>query len=269
MEGEEFMKIGVVGGTGFYELLKDAKEIEISTEYGDVLVYEGKHAGKEVYFLPRHGKNHDCLAHEVNYRGNMMVLKQLGVEHVLAMCAVGSLNPDIPVGHLALLDQFVDFTTNRVKTYGKYSVDISNPYDPELRQFFLDAAKELGIHLRPKATYICVDGPRYETAGEIKLYRQWGMDVVGMTNATEAILARELGIAYAVVTLTTDLAAGISDVAPDLEMHKNVVKENKEKLAQLFLKTIELVNIRGKSEAKLAYERALEARKEKLAKAKA
>ncbi|MED3716502.1 MTAP family purine nucleoside phosphorylase [Geobacillus thermodenitrificans] len=260
------MKIGIVGGTGFYELLKDTKAIEVSTEYGNILVYEGKHAGREIYFLPRHGKDHDCLAHEINYRGNMMALKNLGVEHVLAMCAVGSLNPEISVGDLTLLDQFVDFTTNRVKTYGKYSVDISNPYDQQLGQLLLNAARELGIHLRPKATYICVDGPRYETAAEINLYRQWGMDVVGMTNATEATLARELGIAYAVIALATDLAAGISDVAPDLEMHRNVVKENKQRLVQLFLKAIELFDIQGKSEAKLAYERALEARKEKLKK---
>lgn len=260
------MKIGVVGGTGFYDLLKDTKEIEVSTEFGDVQVFQGEHAGKEVYFLPRHGKHHDCLAHEINYRANMLALKELGVEHVVAMCAVGSLNLDIPVGGFALLDQFVDVTTNRVKTYGKYSVDISFPYDDVLRQNFIDAAKELEIELKPTATYITVDGPRYETGAEINLYRSWGMDVVGMTNSTEACLARELGLAYAVVTLATDIAAGITNVAPDLEMHKNVVINNKEKMSQLFLKTIELVNVEGTSAAKVAYERALEARKEKLSK---
>ncbi|MCD4838637.1 MTAP family purine nucleoside phosphorylase [Neobacillus sedimentimangrovi] len=263
------MKIGVIGGTGFYDLLKEAEKIEVTTEFGVVPVFKGEHANKEVYFLPRHGENHHCLAHEVNYRANMLALKQLGVNHVLAMCAVGSLNPEIPVGHFALLDDFVDVTTNRVKTYGKYSVDISRPYDEELRQYFMEAARQTGIELTPKATYITVDGPRYETSAEIKLYRSWGMDVVGMTNGTEASLARELGIAYAVVTLATDMAAGMTDVAPDLEMHRSVVKNNKEKMIKLFLKTIELVETNGKSEAMLAYERAIEARKDKLAATKA
>jgi len=264
MEGDRMMKIGIIGGTGFYDLLKETVELTVATGFGDIVIYKGEHAGKEVYFLPRHGEDHNCLAHEINYRGNILALKQLGIDHVLAMCAVGSLNPDIPVGHFALLDQFVDVTTNRIKTYGKYSVDIGFPYDEDLRHAFIKAAGELGIELTPKATYITVDGPRYETSAEINLYRQWGMDVVGMTNGTEASLARELGLAYAVVTLATDLAAGISDVAPDLELHKNVVKDNKAKMAKLFLKTIELVGGEKRSAAKLAYECAIEARREKL-----
>ncbi|WLD93585.1 MTAP family purine nucleoside phosphorylase [Alkalihalobacillus sp. AL-G] len=257
-------KVGVIGGTGFYDLLEQSEEINVKTDFGDVFLYKGNYADKEVYFLPRHGKNHDSLAHEINYRGNMVALKELGIEHVLSMCAVGSLTLDIPVGGFALLDQFVDVTTNRVKTYGKYSVDITNPYCENLRQNFLEAAEEVGIDLVPKATYICVDGPRYETGAEIQLYKNWGMDVVGMTNSTEASLARELGLAYSVVTLTTDIAAGISDVAPDLEMHKNVVIENKQKMIDLFLAAIKRVDTNKESEAKQAYERALKAREEKL-----
>lgn len=260
------MKVGIVGGTGFYNLVDGMKEITVSTEYGEAIVYEGKHTDKEIYFLPRHGKNHDCLAHEINYRANMQALKDLGINHVLAMCAVGSLNPEIPVGALALLDQFMDVTTNRIKTYGKYSVEITQPYCPDLRQSFLDAAKELDLQITPKANYICVDGPRYETALEINVYKQWGMDVVGMTNATEAILARELGLAYAVVTISTDLAAGTTDVPPDLDTHKNVVKDNQQKIKELFLKTIEYVSDEKPSIAHEAYERALSARKEKLKK---
>ena len=260
------MKIGIVGGTGFYDLVEGMKEITVSTEYGDAVVFEGKHAGKEIYFLPRHGKNHDSLAHEINYRANMKALKKLGINHVIAMCAVGSLNPDIPVGALALLDQFMDVTTTRIKTYGQYSVEITQPYCPDLNQSFLDAAKELGLEITPKANYICVDGPRYETSLEINVYKQWGMDVVGMTNATEAILAREQGLAYAVVTISTDLAAGTTDVPPDLDTHKNVVKDNQQKIRDLFLKTIELVSDEKPSIAHEAYERALAARKEKLEK---
>ncbi|MFD2923043.1 MTAP family purine nucleoside phosphorylase [Halobacillus naozhouensis] len=261
------MKIGIVGGTGFYNLVDGMQENNVSTEYGEVVVYEGKHEGKDIYFLPRHGKSHDSLAHQINYRANMMALKELGVNHVVGMCAVGSLNPDIPVGALALLDQFMDVTTNRVNTYGKYSVEITQPYCPDLNQSFLEAADALEYEITPKANYICVDGPRYETSLEINVYKQWGMDVVGMTNATEAILARELGIAYAVVTISTDLAAGTTDVPPDLEAHKNVVKDNQQKIKNLFLKTIELISDDKPSIAHEAYERALAARKEKLAQA--
>ncbi|MCP3027923.1 MTAP family purine nucleoside phosphorylase [Halobacillus sp. A5] len=260
------MKIGIVGGTGFYNLVEGMEQQTVSTEYGEVTIFAGEHAGKEIYFLPRHGKTHDSLAHEINYQANMLALKELGIKHVVAMCAVGSLNPNIPVGALALLDQFMDVTTKRVTTYGKYSVEITQPYCPDLNQSFLSAAEELNYDITPKANYICVDGPRYETSLEINVYKQWGMDVVGMTNATEAILARELGLAYAVVTISTDLAAGTTDVPPDLDTHKNVVKDNQEKIRDLFLKTIELISDERPSIAHEAYERALAARKEKLEK---
>ncbi len=258
------MKLGIIGGTGFYELIEWDEEITVETEFGDVPVFRASHAGKEICFLPRHGVNHDLLAHEVNYRGNMLAMKQLGVERVLTTCAVGSLNPEIPVGHFALLDQFVDATTNRANTYGRYSVDVSQPYCPDLRKDFVEAAGEMGLELTERATYICVDGPRYETGAEIQLYCNWGMDVVGMTNATEAALARELGLCYAVVTIATDLAAGISDVPPDLEMHKNVVRENKDKMAELILGAANRVSEERACGCFEAYERAVHARAKQL-----
>lgn len=258
------MKVGVIGGTGFYDLLDWKEETAVDTEFGDVVVYRANHEGKELYFLPRHGVKHDRLAHQINYRGNMMAMSNLGVERVLAMCAVGSLNPEIPVGHFALLDQFVDVTTKRDNTYGKYSVDISEPYCPDLRRTFLSAAEDLDTELAPEATYICVDGPRYETAAEIQLYQNWGMDVVGMTNATEAALARESGLCYAVITIATDLAAGTSGIPPDLEMHKNVVRENKEMMAQLLLGAASRVSEERNCGCRQAYERAVRARSKQL-----
>lgn len=260
------MKIGVVGGTGFYDLLDETKEVNVDTEFGTITLYHSDFAGKDVYFLPRHGLSHDSLAHEVNYKGNMLALKKCGVERVFAMCAVGSLTVDIPVGKFALLDQFVDITTNRDKTYGLYSVDLTEPYCSDLRENFMEAARELEVDLVPKATYICVDGPRYETSAEIKLYKSWGMDVVGMTNATEASLARELGLCYSVVTLATDLAAGISDVPPDLDTHKKIVDENKEQMSQLMLGAIKKVSSEKQCSCYQSYERAVKAREEKLGK---
>ncbi|MFQ3545537.1 MTAP family purine nucleoside phosphorylase [Halobacillus rhizosphaerae] len=259
------MKVGIIGGTGFYDLVDEMEELRVNTEYGEGIVYKGSYKDKDIYFLPRHGKHHDSLAHQINYRANMKALKQLGIHHVLAMCAVGSLTTEIPVGSLALLDQFMDVTTNRVNTFDQYSVEMTEPYCPNLRQNVIEAAGELGLTIRPTANYICVDGPRYETALEINVYKNWGMHVVGMTNGTEAALARELGIAYAVVCLSTDLAAGTTEVPPDLDTHKNVVKDNQQKLKDLFLKSIEMIQEDQPSIAHDAYQRALSARKDKLA----
>ncbi|MBM7570721.1 MTAP family purine nucleoside phosphorylase [Aquibacillus albus] len=261
------MKVGVIGGTGFYNLLDQVNEMTVDTEYGEILVYQGEHAGKEVYFIPRHGASHDSLAHQVNYKGIITAMTKLGVEKVLGMCAVGSLTLDIPVGGFALLNQFVDVTTKRDNTFGKYSCDMSTPYCPDLRNDFIQSAENLNIYLYHNATYICVDGPRYETSAEIKLYASWGMHVVGMTNATEAALAREAGLCYSVVTMASDIAAGITDTPPDLAMHKKVINENKDKMANLILNAISNVTEDSTCGCKAAYERAIKAREDKLKKA--
>ncbi|QGP93085.1 S-methyl-5'-thioadenosine phosphorylase [Neomoorella glycerini] len=260
------MPIAVIGGTGFYNFLDEVRPLQVTNEYGRVELVRGHYQGKEIIFLPRHGKNHEFLAHQVNYRANMLALKELGITRILGTSAVGSLNPQMQVGDLVLLDQFVDVTTNRPKSFNKYSVDMSEPYCPELRAYFLKAATEIDLSLHEKGIYICVDGPRYETSAEIKLYRQWGMDVVGMTNATEAVLARELGICYAIVAIVTDLAAGISDVPPDLDTHKRVVQENRAKLSQLLLKAITLVPEERSCQCQAIYESALAARASQLSK---
>lgn len=253
------MKIGITGGTGFYHLLDEMEEQTVSTEYGEVTAFKGIHAGKEVHFLPRHGKNHNTLAPFINYRANMMALKQLGVERILAVSAVGAINREIEVGSLSLLDQFVDFTT-REKSYGKYSVDITEPFCPELQEVFKQAARNIDEPLRERTTLICVDGPRYETRAEIQLFAKWGMDVVGMTNATEASLARELGMCYSVVTLATNPAPGLTDVAPSLKVHKAVSDSKKETVKNLFLEAVQLVKDVQSCSCKEAYDRAFLAR---------
>ncbi|MBF0707816.1 MTAP family purine nucleoside phosphorylase [Alkalihalobacillus hwajinpoensis] len=250
------MKIGIIGGTGFYNLLDDMQEKTVYTEYGEVTVFQAYYEGKEVTFLPRHGKYHDTLAPFVNYRANMMALKELGIQRILAFSAVGAINPDIQVGSLSLLDQFVDFTT-REKTYGKFSVDITEPFCPELQETYRNSAELIDEPLRVGTKLICVDGPRYETKAEVQLFGKWGMDVVGMTNATEASLARELGICYAVVTLATNMAPGVTETKPSLKAHKAVSESKKEKVKELMLEAIKQAGERQKCSCPEAYERAV------------
>ncbi|MDQ0199713.1 MTAP family purine nucleoside phosphorylase [Neobacillus ginsengisoli] len=253
------MKIGIIGGTGFYQLFEQMVEKTVHTEYGDVTVLHAVSEGKEVYFLPRHGKHHDTLAPFVNYRANIMALKELEVTRIMSVSAVGAINPEIEVGSLSLLDQFVDLTT-RVKTYGKYSVDITEPFCPELQEVFVQAATEINEPLREKTTLVCVEGPRYETKAEVQLFSKWGMDVVGMTNATEAALARELGMCYSVVTLATNMAPGVTDHKPSLKAHKEVGERKRETVRTLMLEAIKLADERKTCLCHEAYERAVLAR---------
>ena len=255
------MRIGIVGGTGLYQLLDSAREERVATPYGEVSLYHGAHRDLEVAFLPRHGLGHGLLAYQVNYRANMMALNQVGVERILSNSAVGSMNPEMKGGDLVLLDQFVDFCKRRESTYGEISVDMTEPYCRELRSVFLKAAGRLGVSVHPRANYICVDGPRYETPAEIAVYRQWGMDVVGMTNATEAALARELGMCYSVLAMVTNLIGSDPGASPDLKAHKQLVETNRARLAQILLEAITLVPEEKSCSCEAAYRRAVAARR--------
>lgn len=232
------MKVGLIGGTGFYDLFGTLEEKVIKTPFGTVTLFHGVHEDKEVYFLPRHGTTHGVLAPDVNYKANMSALKISGVERVLAVSAVGSINPDIPVGSVSLLDQFVDMTRRRDQTFGAFSADMTEPFCQEIKTSVLSASKTLGLSIYEDVTLVGVDGPIYETRQELQLFRTWGMDVVGMTNTTEAALARELGLCFSVITLSTDMATGFAETPPNLEAHRKVAEENKGKMKNLVLQTL-------------------------------
>ncbi|QHA91189.1 S-methyl-5'-thioadenosine phosphorylase [Bacillus sp. N1-1] len=238
MKGEDRVKVGLIGGTGFYDLFGTLEDIIMATPYGDVTLFKGEHGNKEVYFLPRHGTTHGVLAPDVNYRANMIALKMVGVERVLAVSAVGSVNPDIQVGSVSLLDQFVDMTKRRQQTYGEFSADMTEPFCNEMKASIQGAARMLGLPMHENVTLVGVDGPIYETRHELQLFRSWGMDVVGMTNTTEAALARELGLCFSVITLSTDMATGFAEKPPNLEAHRKVAEENKGKMKDLVLQTL-------------------------------
>ena len=182
----------------------------VRTAYGPAAVYPARDG--PYFILPRHGIDHGIPPHMVNYRANISSLKQLGVDKIISTSAVGSMKPSLKVGQLGLIDQFIDFTSRRGGTFFDERVrhvDMTNPYSPRLNQTLADAARELGLRLHSGLVYVCVEGPRFETAAEIRMFRKLGGDVVGMTGVPEVVLAREAGIEYSSVAVATNWAAGI------------------------------------------------------------
>ncbi|MDF2874551.1 MAG: S-methyl-5-thioinosine phosphorylase, partial [Sporomusa sp.] len=212
------MKIAIIGGTGVYDprILDNIRDQEIATPYGVVRFKSGEYAGKEVAFIPRHGSSHSIPPHLINYRANIWAIKKLGVQNIIATTAVGSLNLDMKPGDFVLIDQFLDFVKNRTTTFyeggdrGVVHVDVTTPYCPTVRNVLTTAAQNLGISIHQQGTYVCTEGPRFETPAEIKMFAKFGGDVVGMTNVPEVVLAREAEMCYATVSMVTNFAAGIS-----------------------------------------------------------
>jgi len=211
-------EIGIIGGTGVYEFegIANPKWRVVKTPYGKVEILLGSVGSRSVGFLSRHGRTHKLPPHKVNYRANLWALWSIGVQRILGITACGSLNPVLKPGELVLPDQFIDFTKGRIPSFyeggrkGVVHVDVTNPYCPELRTLVAGVARRMGFRVHRKATYVCTEGPRFETAAEIRMFRRLGGDLVGMTNVPECVLARELEMCYAVIGVVTNFAAGIS-----------------------------------------------------------
>jgi 5'-methylthioadenosine phosphorylase len=209
-------RTAIIGGSGFYSVpgCTLVEKRPVSTKYGDVtlFIYRNKD-GLEFVFLPRHGEGHTCPPHMINYRASVMALKQAGVESIIAVASVGSLRAHLRPGDFVLLDQFIDFTKSRPSTFFDQDeavhIDMTEPFCESLRRCVL-AAKPAGVKVHEKGTYVCAEGPRFETAAEIRAYSAMGGDVVGMTMVPEVVLARELGMCYAGIAVITNYAAGIS-----------------------------------------------------------
>ena len=204
--------IAVIGGSGFYEFLDDPVEVIVETPYGDPVsaIAVGDVGGKAVAFLPRHGKGHEFPPHRINYRANIWALKSLGVERILAPCAVGGLQPETQPSTLVVPDQLVDRTSGRVQTYidrGAAHAPFADPYCPDLRAALVSAAGEGVID---GGAMVVIEGPRFSTRAESQSYARAGWTVVNMTGHPEAVLARELGVCYATIALVTDMDAGVS-----------------------------------------------------------
>lgn len=211
-------KIAIIGGTGIYspEALQGFTERVIDTPYGQALCNIGEIAGNQVVFITRHGMGHKTAPHKVNYRANIWALKSLGTEEIFATTAVGSLNPEMKAGHFVVCSNILDFTKSRINTFydtperGVVHVDFSYPYCPCVRERVIRCLEKMDITFHKEGVYVCTEGPRFESAAEIKMFAMLGGDLVGMTNMPESILAREAEMCYSTCSIVTNMAAGIS-----------------------------------------------------------
>lgn len=239
--------LGVIGGSGIYDLpgLEDRKEVVVDTPFGppsDALI-TGTLSGVRMAFLPRHGRGHRLAPHELPFRANLHAMKQLGMDCVVGISAVGSMKESLEPGHLVLVDQFIDRTRGRTHEstfFGDGCVAHAHFADPvwePLRQLALQAARAAGATAHDGGTYVCMEGPLFSTRAESRMYRSWGVDVIGMTNLQEAKLAREAEIAYSTIALVTDydcwheteadvdVAAVIAVIKKNVDLARRVVAE--------------------------------------------
>src|SRR5690348_11835863 len=204
--------IGIIGGSGLYSMdgLRDAREIRVKTPFGEPsdAIVVGALEGKRVAFLARHGRGHRILPSEINFRANICAMKQLGVERIISASAVGSLQEDLRPGEFLVADQFVDRTKNRVSTFfggGLVAhVAFDKPTCPQMSAVLADASEYCAVKVHRRGTYVCIEGPQFSTLAEAHLHRQLRFEVIGMTNVTEAKLAREAEICYATIAMITD-----------------------------------------------------------------
>lgn len=241
------VKIGIIGGSGLEDpkILKDAKEIKVTTPYGkpSSALTIGKIEGVDVVILSRHGKKHEIMPTNVPNQANIHALKEQGCTHILASSAAGSLREKIKPGDFVFVDQFIDRTTKRKQTFYEKDhvchIPMADPFCTELRKMLVESAKESDISYHEKGTVVTIEGPRFSTKAESNLWRQWNCDVVNMSTVPECVLAREAGLCYAAVVMSTDYDVWHSDEAPvDIQMVLKTFKQNAENVIKLFLTTI-------------------------------
>ena len=241
------VKLGIIGGSGLDDpdILAQAVEKAVDTPFGDPSspVTCGKIEGVEVAILARHGKKHTIYPSAVNFRANIWALKSLGCTHVLAATACGSLREEIAPGHLVFLDQFIDRTTKRASTF--YDKDrvchipMGDPFCPSIRNILIERAGALGIMHHPAGTMVTIEGPRFSTKAESRLFRSWGCDVINMTTVPEVTLAREAGLCYASMAMSTDYDCWHeSEEHVTIEMILETMKQNAENVIRLMLDVI-------------------------------
>jgi 5'-methylthioadenosine phosphorylase len=236
-------EIGVFGGSGFYSLLEDVREIKVDTPYGapSDSFFLASVAGRGVAFLPRHGRRHTIPPHRINYRANVWAMRSLGVKAVISPCAAGSLQLNVKPGDFVVSDQFVDRTRGREDTFfdGPIVTHLSSAqtYDPVLRRLAIETIRDHGIEVHETGTVVVIQGPRFSTKAESKWFSDAGWEVINMTQYPEAWLCRELGMAVVNIALITDYDAGVHEgtEAVDAMSVLEVFAQNAERIQQVVL----------------------------------
>ncbi len=261
--------LAVIGGSGLYRVegLEVEEEIDIKTPFGEPSspIVKARYRGLPVFFLARHGRDHAYPPHRVPYRANLWALKELGVKYVLGINAVGGINKLLRPGDFVIVDQFLDFTKSRPQTFyeGKFSpeyryegeekhkrlladkrvvhIDVSFPFCPTLRGILSEVLNQKGFRFFDRGTYVATEGPRLETAAEIRMFSLLGGDVVGMTMVPEVVLARELQLHYAGLCVVTNPAAGIAGYRLTSEEVIEMMKLKEEEIKDIVLSAVEKV----------------------------
>ncbi len=240
------VKVGIIGGSGLDDpkIIKGAKEKNVRTPYGKPSspLTIGKIDGVDVVILARHGKKHTIYPTAVNYRANLSALEKEGCTHILATTAVGSLRARIKPADFVFVDQFIDFTKHRPLTFHEEKVvhtPMAEPFCSELRSLLIETAKELKLRHHKKGTVITIEGPRFSTKAESHMFRGFGADVINMSTVPEVILARELGICYQSIAMSTDYDCWKEGEEPvSWEMIVSIMHQNAENVKRLILNTI-------------------------------
>jgi 5'-methylthioadenosine phosphorylase len=247
-------RVGIIGGSGLDdpEILKQPEEKHLTTPYGDPSSPAtcGEINGVQVAILARHGKKHTIYPSMVNYRANIWALKALGCTHILASSACGSLQEAIEPGHLVFPDQFIDRTTKRSSTF--YDKDrvchipMGDPFCPQLRKSMIENAAKLGVVHHASGTVVTIEGPRFSTRAESRLFRSWGCDVINMTTIPEVTLAREAGLCYATVAMSTDYDCWHeTEEDVTIEMILEIMRKNAENVIRIMLETLPQIHAKG------------------------
>ena len=239
-------EIGVFGGSGFYSLLENVREVKVDTPYGppsDVVML-AEVAGRKVAFLPRHGRSHTIPPHKINYRANVWAMRSLGVEAIISPCAAGSLQAHVKPGDFVVSDQFVDRTTGRIDTFfdGPIVTHVSpaETYDPVLRSLAVQTIRDHGIECHDGGTVVVIQGPRFSTKSESKWFTDAGWEVINMTQYPEAYLCREMGMSVVNIALITDYDCGVVANAEAVTAHSvlEVFNQNAERIKKVVLDLI-------------------------------
>jgi len=243
------MMIGIIGGSGVYsaEMVENSRREEVKTPYGKVNVTLGSFEGRSIAFIARHGEKHSTPPHMVNYRAHLKAFEMIGVERVIATAAVGSLRDDYVPGNIVVPDQFIDFTKKREYTfYDKEAVHISmaDPFCDEMRAVSFKVLGALGFEHKEKGTYVCIEGPRFSTRAESRMFKTFG-DIIGMTLVPECQLARELSMCYLCLAMVTDYDVYGEKPVSNIDV-KRVMAENSERIQRVIERVLkELPDKRG------------------------
>ena len=247
------VRIGIIGGSGLEDpkILQEVSEKAVETPYGkpSSVLTLGQINGTDVVLIARHGKKHQLSPTQVNFRANIYALKDQGVTHIIATTACGSLKKEIGRGDFVILDQFIDFTRRRKTTFhesfeeGAQHTPMANPFDVGLRKVLCEVSQILGFQTHSSGTVITIEGPRFSTKAESHMFRSWGGDVINMSVATEAILANEAKVPYAVVAMSTDYDCWKEDEEPvSWEEIEDVFNANADKVKALLIKSVSKIS---------------------------